>query len=105
MGDINVHSKKWLRHSLMNRADGELLYNICNECGLRQLAREPTHDHYLIDLVLTDIQDLQYRELQYCEYMDILHWEFGCIGILKVYRILLGATYSKEGPAVRLCRF
>ena len=58
VGDINVHLKRWLYHSLRNSAEGELLRSYCNELGLRQLVREPTRDGSLLDLVLTDITEL-----------------------------------------------
>ena len=58
IGDINVHCKRWLRHSHSNSAEGECLYNVCSEMGLKQLIREPTRDDYLLDLVMTDIPNV-----------------------------------------------
>jgi hypothetical protein len=55
IGDINVHSQRWLRHSNSNSVEGTMLQNICNEVGLKQFIREPTRDKYLLDLVLSDV--------------------------------------------------
>ena len=58
LGDINIHHRKWLRHSNGNTAIGERLLNICHEAGLKQVVREPTRGEYLLDLVWTDIREL-----------------------------------------------
>ena len=57
IGDLNVHLRAWLRHSSGNSPEGELLYSICNESGLKQIAREPTRANNLLDLVITDMQE------------------------------------------------
>ena len=58
IGDINVHSKRWLRYSKSNSAEGELLRLYCNELGLRQIVKEPTRYDNLLDLVFTDMSDI-----------------------------------------------
>ena len=54
VGDFNVHHCKWLRFSNANTSSGELLHEICQEFGLRQHVKEPTHGKYLLDLVISD---------------------------------------------------
>jgi hypothetical protein len=54
-GDLNVHHKKWLRHSNDNTAVGTDLKAFCDYHGMSQLVREPTRNEYLLDLVITDI--------------------------------------------------
>ena len=39
IGDLNVHSTRWLRHSTTNSAANTLLQNLCNEMGLKQYQR------------------------------------------------------------------
>ena len=53
-----MHHRKWLRHSNGNTALGDELWDICREVGLKQLVREPTRGDYLLDLVLSDVQEL-----------------------------------------------
>ncbi len=54
-GDINIHHRKWLRHSRDNSTIGERLWNVCKGHGLKQLVSDPTRGPYLLDLVLADI--------------------------------------------------
>ena len=54
-GDLNVHHKKWLRHSNDNTQVGSDLKSFCDFHGMSQLVREPTRKEYLLDLALTDI--------------------------------------------------
>lgn len=56
-GDMNVHQRKWLRHSSSNSKEGELLQQKCQELGLEQIVHEPTRGNYLLDLALTDIPE------------------------------------------------
>ena len=58
VGDLNVHHRKWLVHSARNTVEGKKLEETCNEHGLRQLVRELTREEYLLDLVLTDIEEV-----------------------------------------------
>ena len=57
-GDVNVHHRKWLRHSSGNSALGERLWNISKGEGLKQLVSKPTRGDYLLDIVLSDAGDL-----------------------------------------------
>ena len=58
MGDMNVHSIRWLVHSARESAEGNLLREVSEEIGLQQKMTEPTRQQYLLDLVLTDAQDV-----------------------------------------------
>ena len=61
VGDINVHSVKWLRHSAGETKEAHVLQTVCEEMGLKQRVNEPTRKDipsgkdYLLDLVLSDI--------------------------------------------------
>jgi hypothetical protein len=57
VGDLNIHHKKWLRRSNRNSAEGEELHRFCLDEGLQQLVQEATREQYLLDLVLTDIDE------------------------------------------------
>ena len=57
LGDLNVHSVRWLTHSARESVEGRLLRNHSDQLGLRQLVTEPTRGKYLVDLVLTDVPD------------------------------------------------
>ena len=59
VGDLNVHHIRWLRFSSRNSAEGELLRDICDSVGLRQLVREPTRGDNLLDLALTDVDEVR----------------------------------------------
>ena len=54
-GDLNVHHRKWLRHSNANTQVGTDLKSFCDYHGLIQIVREPTRQEYLLDLAVTDI--------------------------------------------------
>jgi hypothetical protein len=54
VGDLNVHQRKWLRHSVRNSLEGALLQDTCNTLGLSQLVRDPTREDNLLDLVLSN---------------------------------------------------
>ena len=59
VGDMNVHSQHWLRLSSGESPEGAALAQVCRDIGARQVVREPTRESYLLDLVLTDIDDLK----------------------------------------------
>ena len=59
LGDLNVHSIRWLRHSARETVEGRVLHDISSKLGLRQVVRQPTRGEYLLDLVLTDVLDCQ----------------------------------------------
>ena len=63
VGELNVHHQRWLRYSSRNSAEGEALRNLCDEAGLQQLVREPTRGKHLLDLALTDIDDVKCKVL------------------------------------------
>ena len=56
-GDLNIHHKKWLRYSNSNTQIGTDLKNVCDYYGMWQAVKEATRNEYLLDLVLTDIQN------------------------------------------------
>ena len=58
VGDFNVHHRKWLRHSHSNNAEGYMLHEICQDLGMKQLVREPTRGEYLLDLVISDMPNI-----------------------------------------------
>ena len=58
-----MHQRKWLVHSAKNTPEGTALEETCQERGLRQLVREPTRGEYLLDLVLSDQEDVLCRVL------------------------------------------
>ncbi len=55
VGDLNVHHKRWLKHSSHCSLEGSLLYKFCCDNGFKQMVRSPTRDDHLLDLVLTDM--------------------------------------------------
>lgn len=58
VGDLNVHSRRWLRFSARESAEASALEDVCAEYGLLQRVREPTRKDYLLDLVLTTLEDV-----------------------------------------------
>jgi hypothetical protein len=63
VGDLNVHHIKWLGHSSRNSIEGEALRKFCDSSGLRQIVRGPTRGEYLLDLVITDLDEVKYKLL------------------------------------------
>ena len=59
IGDINVHSRRWLTFSSGETPEGTMLHDVCMEEGLRQIVAAPTRNENLLDLVLTDIPDTE----------------------------------------------
>ena len=57
LGDLNVHSVRWLTHSARESVEGRLLRDLSDQLGLRQLVTEPTRGKYILDLVRTDVPD------------------------------------------------
>ena len=64
LGDINVHHKRWLRWSAWNSAEVGTLMELCGRAGLRQMVKGPTRGEYLIDLVITDVEQITCKILQ-----------------------------------------
>ena len=58
VGDLNLHHKKWLVHSLCNTTQGQICQDVCKSFNLRQLVRQPTREKNLLDLYLTDAPHL-----------------------------------------------
>ena len=61
LGDLNVHSRRWLKYSSKETVEGTHLFDICQRGGLKQLVSEPTRYDYLLDLVLSDIEHVKAR--------------------------------------------
>ena len=61
VGDINVHSRRWLHHSSGETVEGTALQAACVTLGAQQLVRSPTRGENLLDLVLTDIEGVKAR--------------------------------------------
>ena len=61
LGDLNVHSVRWLYHSAGESVEGRCLAEAAKRLGLRQLVREPTRGKYLLDIALTDVADCSAR--------------------------------------------
>ena len=57
LGDLNIHHKKWLRHSSENTPEGYALRDFCDTVGLQQMVKQPTRGEYLLDLLLSDLED------------------------------------------------
>ena len=57
IGDMNIHHKKWLRHSAGNTAEGQELQDICTQYNLVEKVQAPTRGQHLLDLVLTSMPD------------------------------------------------
>jgi hypothetical protein len=58
IGDLNLHSRRWLRHSINNSVEGEKMRALCLDYDLRQLVRGPTRDKYLLDLCISNIESV-----------------------------------------------
>ena len=64
IGDINVHSIRWLTHSAKETREGAAMHDTANRMGLRQIVRAPTRGPYLLDLVLSDVKDITAKPLK-----------------------------------------
>jgi hypothetical protein len=63
LGDLNVHHRRWLRHSSKESAEGAKLRDFCAVQGLKQMIKEPTRGPYLLDLILSDVSDIKCKVL------------------------------------------
>lgn len=70
LGDVNVHSKRWLGHSNGETPEGNELSRVCNDLGLDQLVRDPTRRRdanssvaYMLDLCLSNVGNTKIRVL------------------------------------------
>lgn len=57
VGDMNVHHKTWLQFSSTISPEGRALFTAASRHGLTQRVCQPTRGKYLLDLVLTDLDD------------------------------------------------
>ena len=57
LGNLNVHSVRWLTNSGREIIEGRLSRDLSDRLGLRPLVTEPIHGKYLLDLVVTDVLD------------------------------------------------
>ena len=55
IGDINVHSVRWLEFSSGESPEGSAMHEACQRSGLRQIVKAPTRGDNLLDLAMTDI--------------------------------------------------
>jgi len=60
---LNCHHVRWLRFSSNISPEGKCLERCCLENGLHQAVKEPTRGEYLLDLVLTDLDEVTARVL------------------------------------------
>ena len=56
LGDLNLHSQRWLWHSAGSSVEGETMRDLCSKRGLRQIVRGPTRGDYILDVSITDIE-------------------------------------------------
>lgn len=61
LGNMNVHSRRWLAFSSGESGEGTALAQACRDLGARQVVTEPTRAGNLLDLVLTDVDDVKAR--------------------------------------------
>ena len=59
IGDVNVHSKRWLKFSFGETPEGTMLHDVCLTAGLKQMVKEATREENLLDLVMTDIPETE----------------------------------------------
>ena len=58
VGDMNVHMSSWLYYSNGESPEGKHLHEHSLGAGLVQCVDQPTRQAYLLDLVLTDLDDI-----------------------------------------------
>ena len=58
VGDLNLHQRSWLRHSSGDTPLGKEMHEKVSRMGLSQIVKEPTRNDHLLDLVLTDCEDV-----------------------------------------------
>ena len=58
VGDLNVHHIRWLHFSSHTSVEGSLLWRFCTDHGFRQTVGAPTRGNHLLDLVLTDMDEV-----------------------------------------------
>ena len=55
LGDVNVHSQRWLHFSTGESPEGNCLRDAAERMGCRQLVQGPTRRIHLLDVVLSDM--------------------------------------------------
>ena len=63
VGDMDVHHEQWLKYSHSVTPEGRLLFETCCVRGLAQCVSKPTRGKYLLDLVLTDMENITSRKV------------------------------------------
>ena len=56
-GELNEHSRRWLKHSARENINGRALFEVASKLGLRQKVKEPTREQYILGLAFTDVRD------------------------------------------------
>ena len=64
VGDLNVHHKPWLQFYNGISPEGHTLFETCCVQGFQQCVRKSTHGKYLLDLVLTNVEELVTSKVQ-----------------------------------------
>ena len=57
IGDLNLHHKWWLKHSADVTVEGSTMYKFTCDRNFKQIVRGPTRYEYLLDLVITDLDE------------------------------------------------
>ena len=55
-GDLNFHSKDWLRFSNANTPEADIMREICEEYSLREWVKQPTRGDCFLELCLSDCE-------------------------------------------------
>ena len=63
IGDLNCHNKRWLRFSANVSTEGRCLYETCVTNGFTQKVLAPTRGDYLLDVCLSDLDEVTARVL------------------------------------------
>ena len=63
LGDLNCHHQRWLRFSANVSTEGRFLREVCVTNGFLQKVSEPTRGDYLLDLCLSDLDEVSVRVL------------------------------------------
>ena len=58
VGDLNVHHLHWLHFSSHTSVEGTALYRFCCDNGSKRCVTSPTRGAHLLDLVLTDMEEV-----------------------------------------------
>ena len=61
VGDLNIHHKKWLKFSNRNSTEGEAMQSFSQGHNLLQWVLQATRGQYLLDVCLSDLEDLSIK--------------------------------------------